>query len=124
MDPVATVRRGTAYRQRLKFDTEAGRLVLWSGGPRGWQVKRIDALTRCPHNGYLGRMATRRIELKTEWSTPKATAREFGLSAAELERITRAVKGFLVSYKGPLTVAPRRRPRRTMKRSRRRVAAR
>jgi hypothetical protein len=77
-------------------------------------------------------MATRRIQLKTEWSTPKATAREFGLSSAELERITRAVKGFLVSYKGPLTIkdggsaspARTRRLRKNMKRSRRRVAVR
>ena len=32
-------------------------------------------------------MATRRVQLRSRWSTPEETAREFGLSGAELDRI-------------------------------------
>jgi hypothetical protein len=77
-------------------------------------------------------VATRRVLLRTKWSTPEATAREFGLSAAELERIAKVVQGFLASYKGALTVrngraasaARRRRLRNTIKHSRQRPAVR
>jgi hypothetical protein len=62
--------------------------------------------------------------LKSRWSTPEATAREFGLSSTELGRIVETVRKFLAGYRRPPTSDEDKPARKIVHHSRRRARAR
>jgi hypothetical protein len=68
-------------------------------------------------------VARRIVALKSRWSTPEATAREFGLSPTELDQIVHAARKLLATYKGPLPEGARA-ARKLVHHSRRRARSR